>query len=36
MTFVLLLAVKKLFSLFYFGLTPSGVKNKKSRKAKSQ
>jgi len=24
---------EKLFSLFYFGLAPPGVKNKKSRKA---
>ena len=27
---------EKLFSLFYFGLAPPGVKNKKSRKARLQ
>ena len=37
MTFVLLLAAKKSCSrFFYFGLAPPGVKNKKSRKARSK
>ena len=37
MTFVLLLAVEKSCSrFFYFGLAPIGVKNKNARKARSQ